>query len=110
MSIEFEVRDWVYLKLSPMREISRFGVKGKLSPTYVGPYEILEKVGVVAYCLELLTEFHGIHNVFHMSSPKKSFGNQILAIIDAKIISLQSNVTHKERPMQIIDQKEKELR
>ena len=48
-SIDFKVGDWVYVKVSPMRGVSRFGVKNKLSPRYVGPYEIVEKVGVVPF-------------------------------------------------------------
>ncbi|XP_042974631.1 uncharacterized protein LOC122306264 [Carya illinoinensis] len=97
------------LEVSPMRGVSHFAVKSKLSPRYVGPYEIVEKVGVVAYCLELPTEFHGIHNVFYVSSLKKSFGNQTPMIVDPDSIPLQSNLTYEEKPMQIIDWKDKEL-
>ena len=52
--IEFEVNDWVYLKISPMKGVMRFGKKGKLSPRYIGPYRILRRVGKVAYELDLL--------------------------------------------------------
>ena len=93
-----------------MRGVSRLGVKNKLSPRYVGPYEIVEKVRVVAYRLELPTEFHRIHNVFHMSSLKKSFGNQTPMIVDPDSIPLQPNLTYEEKPMQILDWKDKELR
>ena len=51
--LEFQVDDWVFLKVSPMKGVIRFGKKGKLSPTYVGPYEILQRIGKVAYELEL---------------------------------------------------------
>lgn len=69
--MDFEVDDWVYVKVSSMRGVTRFRKKGNLSPRYVGPYKILDKVGAVEYRLNLLPEFHGIHNVFHVSSLKK---------------------------------------
>ncbi|XP_040988927.1 uncharacterized protein LOC121236542 [Juglans microcarpa x Juglans regia] len=84
--------------------------KGKLNPRYVGPYEILEKVGAVAYRLELPTELQGIHNIFYVSSLKKSFKKQIPTVVDTRDISLQPNLTYKEVPIQIIDWKDKELR
>lgn len=73
-SIEFEVGHWVYIKVSPMKWVIHFEKKRKLSPRYVRPYEIVERVGLAAYTLDLLAEFLGIHNVFHVSSFKKSFG------------------------------------
>lgn len=89
---------------------NQFSVKGKLSPIYVGPYEVLEIVGANEYHLEVPTKFHRIHNVFHVSSLKRSFGDQMPAVIDLESILLQSNLTYEERPIQIIDWKEKELR
>ncbi|KAF5462798.1 hypothetical protein F2P56_018775 [Juglans regia] len=92
-----------------MRGVSRFRVKGKLSLRYVGLYEIVEKVGAVAYRLELPTEFQEIHNVFHVSSLKKSFGNQTQVVVDPDSIHSQSNLTYDEKLIQIIDWKDKEL-
>lgn len=57
-NLDFEVQDWVYMKVSLMRGVTRFSVEGKLSLRYIRPYKILEKVGAVAYCLDLPTEFH----------------------------------------------------
>ena len=57
----------VFLRVSPWKEIMRFGNKGKLSPRYIGPYEIIEKVGPLAYKLALPPELARIHNVFHVS-------------------------------------------
>ena len=54
--LEYEVGDWVYLNISPMRGVMTFGKKGKLSPRYMGPYEILNKVGKVVYDLKLQTD------------------------------------------------------
>ena len=65
--LQFEVGDHVYLKVSPMRGVHRFGVHGKLAPHYVGPYKILEQCGFVAYRLQLLDILSAVHNVFHVS-------------------------------------------
>ncbi|XP_042974761.1 uncharacterized protein LOC122306400 [Carya illinoinensis] len=70
---------------------------------------MVEKIRAVAYHLELLIEFHEIHNVFHVSSLKKSFGNQTLAVVDPNSIPLQFRLTYEEKPLQIIDWKEEEL-
>ena len=65
--LSFEVGDYVYLKVSPLRGTVRFHVKGKLAPRFVGPYKILKKIGKVAYKLELLGNLAGVHPVFHVS-------------------------------------------
>ena len=65
--IEYNVGDKVFLKVSPWRKILRFGQKGKLSPRFIGPYEILERFGPVAYRLALPLEFAKLHDVFHVS-------------------------------------------
>jgi hypothetical protein len=67
----FEVGDFVYLKVSPMRGMKRFKVKGKLSPCYIGPFKILERKGEVAYQLELPDSLSDVHDVFHVSQLKK---------------------------------------
>ena len=67
----FEVGDFVYLKVSPMRGMKRFKVKGKLSPRYIGPFKILERKGEVAYQLELPDSLSDVHDVFHVSQLKK---------------------------------------
>ena len=67
----YEVGDRVYLRVSPLRGVKRFGVKGKLPPRFVGPYRILERMGEVAYKLELPEGLSGVHDVFHVSQLKK---------------------------------------
>jgi hypothetical protein len=62
----FQVGDFVYLKVSPMRGMKRFKVKGKLSPRYIGPFKILERKGEVAYQLELPDSLSDVHDVFHV--------------------------------------------
>ena len=65
--IEYEVGDKVFLKVSPWRKILQFGKKGKLSPSFIGPYEILERIRPVAYHLALPPKMAKLHNVFHVS-------------------------------------------
>ena len=73
--LEFDVGDQVYLKISPMNGVMRFGRKGKLSFRYVGPYEILQHVGEVAFELALPTDLASLHPVFHVSMLKKVLGD-----------------------------------
>ena len=69
--LSFEVGDKVFLKVSPSRGIIRFGVRGKLKPRYIGPYEILDKVGTAAYRLALPPSLGNVHSVFHVSQLRK---------------------------------------
>ena len=69
--LQFGVGDYVYLKVSPMREVHRFGIHGKLAPRYVGPYKILKQCGPVAYRLQLPNILSMVRNVFHVSQLKK---------------------------------------
>jgi hypothetical protein len=64
--LEFAVRDHVYLKVSPMKDMKRFGMKGKLAPRYIGQFRILEKCRNVAYKLELKPSLAGVHNIFYV--------------------------------------------
>jgi hypothetical protein len=64
--LQLEVGDHVYLKVSPMKGVKRFGVKGNLSPHYIGPFPVLEKCRTVAYMLELLPSLAGVHDIFHV--------------------------------------------
>jgi hypothetical protein len=65
--LSFEVGDYVYLKVSPIRQVRRFGVKGKLAPRYIGPYQIQARRGEVAYQLSLPESLSAVHDVFHLS-------------------------------------------
>jgi hypothetical protein len=69
--LEFEEGDYVYLKVSPLRGMKRFQVKGKLSPHFIGPIMIFRRVGEMAYQLELPASLSDVHNVFHVSQLKK---------------------------------------
>ena len=69
--IAFSVGDQVFVKVSPLRKVMRFGTSGKLAPRFIGPYEIIEKVGTLAYRVDLPSGLSGIHNVFHVSHLRK---------------------------------------
>ncbi|GJT94459.1 putative reverse transcriptase domain-containing protein, partial [Tanacetum coccineum] len=78
--MEFQVGDKVMLKVSPWKGVLRFGKRGKLNPRYVGPFKVLEKVGSVAYKLELPQELSRVHNMFHVSNLKKCYSEDPLAV------------------------------
>ncbi|WMV37414.1 hypothetical protein MTR67_030799 [Solanum verrucosum] len=100
--LESIVNDWVYLKVSPMKGVMRFGKKGKLSPRYIDPYIISKRVGNVAYELELPQELAAVHPVFHISMLKKCMGDPSL-IIPTKDIGIKDSLYIEEIPIQILD-------
>ncbi|GJW50295.1 hypothetical protein Tco_0091646 [Tanacetum coccineum] len=79
--MEFQVGDKVMLKVSPWKGVVRFGKRGKLNPRYVGPFKVIERVGEVAYKLELPEELSRVHNTFHVSNLKKCHADEPLAVI-----------------------------
>ncbi|WMV09170.1 hypothetical protein MTR67_002555, partial [Solanum verrucosum] len=101
-NLEFEVGDWVYLKISPMKGVMRFGKKGKLSPRYVGPYEILKRVGKVAYELKFPIEFAPVNPVFHISMLKKCIGDRV-SILPLEGLGVNENLSYEEVPVEILD-------
>jgi len=107
--LEFNVGDLVYLKGSPMKGVMRFGKKGKLSPRFVGPFEVKEVVGPVAYKVELPPALSDIHNVFHVSTLRK-YVHDSRHIIDFEPLQVQGDLKYEELPVQILDRKEQQLR
>ncbi|XP_021979639.1 uncharacterized protein LOC110875744 [Helianthus annuus] len=107
--LEFQVGDKVLLKVSPWKGIIRFRKKGKLSPRYIGPFEIIERVGPVAYRLKLPTELQGIHDTFHVSNLRKCLADESLKI-PWQEIQINDKLNFTERPIQIIDRRIKKLR
>ena len=103
------VGDHVYLRVSPTRGVQRFGVKGKLAPRYVGPYEIIEECGPVAYRLRLPSRLAAIHDVFHISQLKKCV-RVPTEIIDQQEILVELDLSYTEYPLKILDQKERGTR
>jgi hypothetical protein len=69
--LEFEVGDRIYLRVSPMKGVHRFGIKGKLAPRYIGLYPIIDKYGPTSYQVELPAKLSGVYNVFHVSQLKR---------------------------------------
>ncbi|KAL5557043.1 hypothetical protein UlMin_039279 [Ulmus minor] len=107
--LEFEIGDLVFLKVAPFKGVIRFGKRGKLNPRYVGPYEVLGRVGKVAYKLALPPNLASVHNVFHVSMLKKYVPNTS-HILEQEPIELQEDLTYEEKPVQILDRKTKTLR
>lgn len=107
--LEFEVGDLVYLKISPMRGVKRFGKKGKLSPRYVGPYKILSRVGKVAYEVELPSELSSVHPIFHVSMLRKHISDVV--VVDSSVSAdIQENLSFDEIPVEILDFSVRRLR
>jgi len=102
--LEFEVDDWVYLKVLPMKGVMRFGKKGKIIPWYIGPYRISKRIGNVAYELELPSKLAIVHSVFHISMLNKCMGDP------TESISIKDNLSYEEVPVQILDRQVHKLR
>ena len=100
--LEFEEGDMVYLKISPMKGVFRFGNKGKLSPRYMGPYEILQRVGKVAYELKLPNELASVHPIFHVSTLKKCIGDPE-SIFSIEGLCVTDTLSYEEVLIQILD-------
>jgi hypothetical protein len=105
----FLVGDYVYLKVSPMKGVSRFGIKGKLAPRYIGPFPILEQCGPVAYRLQLPETLSAMHNVFHVSQLKKCLRipERTVEVTD---VVLEPDLTYSEHPIRVLDQKDRVTR
>lgn len=107
--IYFESGEHVFLKVSPRKGIYRFGIKGKLKPKYIGPFEIIRQIGQTAYELALPPELAGIHNVFHISSLRKYVADPN-HVLKYEPLDIQPDLSYKEKPVKILDRKEKVLR
>ncbi|GJY38692.1 putative reverse transcriptase domain-containing protein [Tanacetum coccineum] len=95
--LEFQVGDRVLLKVSPWKGVIRFGKKGKLAPRYVGPFEIVEHVGPVAYRLKLPQELSYVHDTFHVSNLKKCLAEPYIQVpLDE--IEIDENLCFVEEP------------
>ncbi|GJT37148.1 reverse transcriptase domain-containing protein, partial [Tanacetum coccineum] len=97
------------LKVSPWKGVVRFGKRGKLNPRYVGPFKVLEKVGEVAYKLELPKELSRVHDTFHVSNLKKCYADEPLAIpLDG--LYFDDKLQFIEEPVEIMDREVKWLK
>ncbi|GKB80617.1 putative reverse transcriptase domain-containing protein, partial [Tanacetum coccineum] len=107
--LEFEVGNHVMLKVSPWKGVVHFGKKGKLAPRYVGPFEILERIGPVAYRLRLPEELSGVHDTFHVSNLKKCLADASLHV-PLNEIKVDKTLRFVEEPVEIMDREIKSLK
>ncbi|WVZ84183.1 LOW QUALITY PROTEIN: hypothetical protein U9M48_031239, partial [Paspalum notatum var. saurae] len=105
----FEKGDLVYLRVAPMKGVHRFGVRGKLAPRYVGPFKITEQCGPIAYRLELPPHLAAVHDVFHVSQLNKCL-RVPEEVVDISQIHIEPDLTYKEQPIKILDQKQRSTR
>ena len=98
-----------FLKVSPCKGIFRFSKKGKLSPRYIGLFEILNRVGATVYRLELPANLSRLHNVFHVSMLKKYLPDPS-HVLSAEPVDLREDLSYVEEPVQILDRKDQVLR
>ena len=106
--LEFEVGDHVFLKVMPKRGVVRLGKRGKLSPRFIGPFEILEKIGTVAYWLALPPRMSGVHKVFHVSMLLK-YTPDPARVVDWGHIEVDTDGTFEEGPVCILDSRDQVL-
>ena len=107
--LAFEVGDHIFLKVIPKRGVDRFGKRGKLAPRYIGPFEVFERVGTVAYRLALPPSLSGVHEVFHVSMLRK-YTLDPTHVVDWGEITVDTDGTFKEGPVCILDSQDQILR
>ncbi|GKF89456.1 hypothetical protein Tco_0263419, partial [Tanacetum coccineum] len=107
--MEFDIGDTVMLKVSPWKGVARFGKRGKLNPRYVRPFQVLAKVGKVAYKLELPQELSRVHHTFHVSNVKKCYSDEPL-VMPLKGVHVNDTLQFVEEPVEIIEREIKRLK
>ena len=107
--VSFEPGEFVYLRVSPMRGLQRFKIKGKLAPRFIGPFCIVARRGTVAYQLDLPEDLSDIHDVFHVSQLRKCVSNPEKQVSHENI-DVQPDLTYRERPVRILEESERRTR
>nr|GFB30728.1 putative reverse transcriptase domain-containing protein [Tanacetum cinerariifolium] len=107
--MEFQVGNKVMLKVSPRKGVVRFGKRGKLNPRYVGPFKVLERIGDVAYKLNLPKELSKVHNTFHVSNLKKCHAEEPL-VVPLNGLHFDDKLHFVEEPVEIMDREVKRLK
>ncbi|KAK1653036.1 hypothetical protein QYE76_070841 [Lolium multiflorum] len=104
----FEIGDFVYLKVSPLKGMQRFQLKGKLAPRYVGPFKVLSRRGEVSYQLELPEEMSAVHDVFHISLLRKCLEvpekTEVFKNINHRSVDINKDLTYREVPIRILEE------
>jgi hypothetical protein len=103
------VGDHVYIRVSPMKGVCRFGIKEKLAPRYIGPYPIIDKYEPMSYQVELPAKLSGVHNVFHVSQFKRCLKSPADVVIEDTIL-LDPDLTYKAYPTKFLDQQDRVTR
>ncbi|KAL0551353.1 hypothetical protein IC582_010439 [Cucumis melo] len=107
--LEFDVGEMVFLMVAPMKGVLRFEKKGKLSPRFLGPFEILERIGPVAYRLALPPLFSAVHGVFHVSMLRK-YVVDLTHVVDFEPLQINENLSYEEQLVEILAREVKMLR
>merc|ERR1712080_651139 len=110
--LEFDVGDMVFVKVSPLRNVVRFGSVGKLAPRFVGPFPIKEKTGQMAYRVELPKRLSGVHDVFHVSQLRKCL-HETAEVVEPSIleeVEVEREATVRKVPTRILGTEVKKLR
>ncbi|TYK11561.1 DNA/RNA polymerases superfamily protein [Cucumis melo var. makuwa] len=107
--LEFDVGDKVFLKVAPMKGVLRFEMRGQLSPRFVGPFEILERIGRVAYRLALPPSLSTVHDVFHVSMLRK-YVSDPSHVVDYEPLEIDENLSYTEQPVEVLAREVKMLR
>jgi hypothetical protein len=106
--LTFQVRDFVYLRVSPLKGMQRFQVKGKLAQRYIGPFKVLARRGEVSYQLELPPEWSEVHDVFHVSLLQKCLEvpekPKFFKNIDHRSVDMNKDLTYREVPIRILEE------
>ena len=108
-SVLFQAGDYVYLRVSLMKGVQRFRVKGKFAPRYVRPFLIIKQCGPVAYRLELSAQLSAVHNIFHVSQLRKCL-RVPEKVVDIEKLQLEPDLVYPEYPIKIVDHKTKVTR
>nr|GEV57409.1 putative nucleotidyltransferase, ribonuclease H [Tanacetum cinerariifolium] len=108
-SLEFQPGDHVFLKVSPARGVRRFGIKGNLSPRFIGPFEILDRVGEISYRLALPPQLSHVHDVFHVFL-LRGYKYHPLHVITYPLDQIRTDLSYVEEPEAIIDQQDRIMR
>ena len=107
--VQFDIGDHVFLKISPMKGVMRFGKKEKLTPRYIGSFEVLNRISNVSYRLALPPNLNHVHSVFHISMLKKYIPDPS-HVLPTQEVTVEENSSYEEEPIAIVDRQIRKLR